>query len=326
MNGRFCFCFKYFLFGLGSHEPPIARKQVMTILVTGAAGFIGSHLCRALLASGEQVVGVDNLNDYYAPALKLGRLERLAKYEGFRFSQCDIADDGALEKVISPNDVRVVVNLAAQAGVRYSIENPRAYGRSNLTGYLNVLEFSRAAKNLQHLVYASSSSVYGDRTDGPFGESDIVRKPSSLYAATKISGEMMSQSYVHLYGIPMTGLRFFTVYGTWGRPDMAYWIFTEKILRGEPIKLFAAGEMFRDFTYIDDIIAALTTIVDTPPKGDLHEIYNLGNSKPTGLMDLVEAVETACGQEAEKIYLPKQMGDVSETFAGISRGAGRFWV
>lgn len=237
----------------------------------------------------------------------------------------DLAEDGALEAAISPDDVRVIVNLAAQAGVRYSIENPRAYGRANLSGYLNVLEFARAAKNLKHLVYASSSSVYGDRTDGPFSEDDIVRKPSSLYAATKISGEILSQSYVHLYGIPMTGLRFFTVYGAWGRPDMAYWIFTEKILRAEPITLFAAGEMSRDFTYIDDIVSGLLTIVDTPPTGENpHEIYNLGNSKPTALMELVEAVEKACGREAEKIFLPKQMGDVSTTYADISKAQTAF--
>ncbi|MCF6274448.1 MAG: SDR family NAD(P)-dependent oxidoreductase, partial [Robiginitomaculum sp.] len=199
----------------------------MTILVTGAAGFIGHNLCLALLSRGEQVVGVDNLNDYYDPAIKHARLERLAKFEKFRFAQVDLADDGALEKAVSPDAVTHIVNLAAQAGVRYSIENPRAYVRSNLSGYANVLEFARAAKNLKHMVYASSSSVYGDRSDGPFCESDPVTKPVSLYSATKISGETLSQSYAHLYGIPMTGLRFFTVYGAWGRRDMAYWIFTE---------------------------------------------------------------------------------------------------
>lgn len=297
----------------------------MTILVTGAAGFIGSHLCRALLQAGEQIVGVDVLNDYYDPQLKRARLETLTQFEKFRFSQVDLAVDGALEQAVSPDDIHVIVNLAAQAGVRYSIDNPRAYSRSNLSGYINILEFARAAKNLKHLVYASSSSVYGEREDGPFRETDTVRKPSSLYAATKISGEMLSQSYVHLYGIPMTGLRFFTVYGAWGRPDMAYWIFTEKILRGEPITLYAAGEMSRDFTYIDDIVDGISAVMKQPPIGDdLHEIYNLGNSTPTPLMDLVQAVEQACGIEAEKVYLPKQMGDVSKTFADVSKAQAAF--
>lgn len=297
----------------------------MTILVTGAAGFIGHNLCLALLARGEQVVGVDSLNDYYDPAIKHARLERLAEFEKFRFAHVDLAEDGALEKAVSPDDITHIVNLAAQAGVRYSIENPRAYMRSNLTGYLNVLEFARAARNLKHMVYASSSSVYGDRADGPFRETDPVTKPVSLYSATKISGEMISQSYAHLYGIPLTGLRFFTVYGARGRPDMAYWIFTEKIFKGETIDIFAAGEMSRDFTYIDDITAALDRIVDTPPIGDVpHEVYNLGNSTPTPLMDLVHAVEQACGQEAKKNFMEKQMGDVSKTFADISKAKAAF--
>ena len=297
----------------------------MSILVTGAAGFIGHHMCRALLDAGEQVIGVDNIDPYYLPDLKRHRLEGLAAYEKFRFSQLDIADDGALEHAVSPDDVSVIINLAAQAGVRYSLINPRAYGRTNVMGYINVLEFARAARNLKHLVYASSSSVYGERKDGPFRETDLVRKPTSLYAATKISDEMLSQSYVHLYGIPMTGLRFFTVYGSAGRPDMAYWIFTEKIFKGEPIDIYAAGEMSRDFTYIDDIVSALTKIVHRPPHGDsLHEIYNLGNSKPTPLMDLVHTVEKACGIEAQKNYLPKQNGDVSTTFADISKAEKAF--
>jgi UDP-glucuronate 4-epimerase len=297
----------------------------MTILVTGAAGFIGHHLCVALLERGEQVIGVDDLNDYYDPALKQARLNRMAHFERFRFSQIDIAEDGALEQVVSPNEVTAIANMAAQAGVRYSIENPRAYAKSNLIGHLNVLEFARAANDIKHLVYASSSSVYGDRETGPFSEADRVREPASLYAATKLGGEMLSESYTNLYGIPSTGLRFFTVYGAWGRPDMAYWIFTEKILRGEPINLFAAGEMLRDFTYIDDIISALLTILHTPPEGKrLHEIFNLGNSRPTALMDLVSAVEKACGREAEKIFLPKQMGDVSKTFANIDKARDRF--
>jgi UDP-glucuronate 4-epimerase len=301
----------------------------MTILVTGAAGFIGYHFCKALLARGEQVVGVDNLNDYYDPAIKRARLEQLAHFERFRFSLVDLADDMALPSSVSAEDIQAIVHLAAQAGVRYSLENPKAYGRSNLIGHLNVLEFARAAKNLKHLVYASSSSVYGDRASGPFSESDPVRHPASLYAATKLGGEMLSESYTHLYNIPTTGLRFFTVYGAWGRPDMAYWIFTEKILRGEPIQLFAPDEMFRDFTYIDDIIAALLTIVHTPPtegeNGDqLHRIYNLGNSRPIPLMDFVSAIEDACGRQAEKMILPKQLGDVSKTFANIDKAKSQF--
>ncbi len=297
----------------------------MTILVTGAAGFIGHNLCLALLARGEQVVGVDSLNDYYDPAIKRARLERLAGFEKFRFAQLDLAEDGALERAVSPDIVTHIVNLAAQAGVRYSIDNPRAYVRSNLSGYVNVLEFARAATNLKHLVYASSSSVYGDRADGPFRETDAVTKPVSLYSATKISGEVLSESYAHLYGIAMTGLRFFTVYGAWGRPDMAYWIFTQKILAGETIDLYAAGEMSRDFTYIDDIVTGLGRIVDTPPAGKgLHEIYNLGNSTPTPLMNLVETIEKACGREAKKNFMPKQMGDVSRTFADISKAQAAF--
>lgn len=294
-------------------------------MVTGAAGFIGYSLCAALLERGEQVVGIDNLNDYYDPDLKQARLSQLANFDRFRFSQVELAEDGALERAVSPKDVRLVVNLAAQAGVRYSIENPRAYGRSNLMGHLNVLEFVRSAKNLEHFVYASSSSVYGEREGGPFLESDEVRNPASLYAATKIGGEMLSESYSSLYNIPSTGLRFFTVYGAWGRPDMAYWIFTEKILRGEPINLFAAEEMLRDFTYIDDIISGLVTIVHSPPSGsNSHEIYNLGNSTPTALMDLVNAVEKACGKEAIKIEMPKQKGDVSVTYAGIEKARKAF--
>lgn len=301
----------------------------MTILVTGAAGFIGFHICAALLARGEQVVGVDNLNDYYDQALKQARLERLAKFERFRFSQVDLADHETLAAAVTATDLQAIVHLAAQAGVRYSIENPRVYAMSNLTGHLNVLELARNAKNLKHLVYASSSSVYGDRANGPFAETDPVRRPTSLYAATKLGGEMLSESYTHLYGIPTTGLRFFTVYGAWGRPDMAYWIFTEKILRGEPIELFAPDEMFRDFTYIDDIIAGLLTIVHSPPNvgevGDqLHQIYNLGNSTPMPLMDLVSTIEKACGREAEKIILPKQLGDVSTTFANIEQAKSHF--
>ncbi len=297
----------------------------MRILVTGVAGFIGFHLAQALLERGDQVIGVDSLNDYYDPDLKRARLAHLAQYPGFRFSQIDLADDGALESVADPQTVDVIVHLAAQAGVRYSIENPRAYTRSNINGHLNVLEFARNANNLKHLVYASSSSVYGDRTDGPFSETDITRSPASLYAATKLGGEMLAESYARLYGIPQTGLRFFTVYGPWGRPDMAYWIFTEKILNGEPIDIFAGGDMSRDFTYIDDIISGIVGAMDTVPSGGVpHTIYNLGNSSPTALMDLVQTIEKATGVAAKKNFLPKQMGDVSATFADVRKAEKAF--
>ncbi len=297
----------------------------MNILLTGVAGFIGHHFAHALLRTGHNVVGVDNINDYYDPAIKTARLERLAVFDKFRFTKLDIAKRGALAAAVNPDDITHIVNLAAQAGVRYSIENPHAYVSSNLVGHVNVLEFARAAKNLQHLLYASSSSVYGERANVPFRESDNVTNPVSFYSATKISGEILSKSYAHMYGIPMSGLRFFTVYGPWGRPDMAYWIFTEKILKGEAIDIFASDEMSRDFTYIDDIVSGMAKLVDKPPKGEnLHEIYNLGNSTPTNLMDLVGAVENACGIKAKKNFLPKQLGDVSKTFADISKAKQAF--
>ncbi|WP_026148028.1 SDR family NAD(P)-dependent oxidoreductase [Robiginitomaculum antarcticum] len=299
----------------------------MTILVTGAAGFIGSHLCRRLLNDGRQVVGVDSLNDYYDPDLKRARLQTLAGFDRFRFAQVDLAQSGALEAQVDKQTITHIVHLAAQAGVRYSLENPHAYAQSNLIGHLNMLEFARGAKALKHMAYASSSSVYGDRAGGPFVETDETRSPVSLYAATKLGGEMLSESYARLYGIALSGLRFFTVYGPWGRPDMAYWIFTEKILRGEPITLFSAGEMSRDFTYIDDITDGISRLLETDvPRRDgrAHEIYNLGNNTPNALMDLVAAVEAACGQEAQKIYAPRQAGDVSRTFASIDAAKAGF--
>lgn len=299
----------------------------MAILVTGAAGFIGHHLSKALLARGETVIGVDNLNDYYDPAIKQARLAALSEYPHFRFTRLDLADDSALESAVDYAEVTHIVHLAAQAGVRYSLENPRAYARSNVSGHLNVLEFARHAPHLEHMIYASSSSVYGERSNGPFRESDTVRSPASLYAATKIGGEMLSESYARLYDIPLTGLRFFTVYGAMGRPDMAYWIFTEKILRGEPITIFAGGDMSRDFTYVDDIVDGISKLLSRAPKADdgrRHNIYNLGNNTPTPLMDLVRAVEKACGVEAQKVYADKQPGDVSKTFADISRAQTDF--
>ena len=289
----------------------------MIILLTGAAGFIGFHAAHKLLAQGHQVIGVDNLNDYYDVNLKQARLAELRQHTGFEFHKVDISDHMALEAAILGKGITHILHLAAQAGVRYSLENPRAYVQANVMGHLNILEFARHSGTVEHIAYASSSSVYGDREDGPFKEGDKVRSPASLYAATKLGGEMLAESYQRLYGIAQTGLRFFTVYGPWGRPDMAYFIFTDKIMKGEPITLFAPDEMRRDFTYVDDIVDVLPNILATPPKSG-HEIYNLGNSKPNTLMQLVEAVEAACGEQAEKIILGKQKGDVSNTFADVS--------
>ena len=289
----------------------------MIILLTGTAGFIGFHAAKRFLADGHQVVGVDNLNDYYDISLKEARLAELKKHDGFEFHKADISDHEALDAAAKDKGITHILHLAAQAGVRYSLDNPRAYVQANVLGHLNILEFARHSGTVEHIAYASSSSVYGDREDGPFKEDDKVRSPASLYAATKLSGEMLAESYQRLYGIAQTGLRFFTVYGPWGRPDMAYFIFTDKIMKGEPITLFAPDEMRRDFTYVDDIVDVLPKILATPPKSG-HEIYNLGNSKPNTLMQLVEAVEAACGEQAEKIILGKQKGDVSNTFADVS--------
>jgi len=289
----------------------------MIILLTGAAGFIGFHAAQRFLSEGHRVIGVDNLNNYYDVSLKKARLAELEKQAGFEFHKVDISDHEALSTAVNDKGITHILHLAAQAGVRYSLDNPRAYVKANVLGHLNILEFARHSGTVEHIAYASSSSVYGDREDGPFHETDKVRSPASLYAATKLSGEMLSESYQRLYGIAQTGLRFFTVYGPWGRPDMAYFIFTDKIMKGEPIDLYAPDEMCRDFTYVDDIINVLPTILATPPSSG-HEIYNLGNSKPNTLMQLVEAVEAACGQEAKKIILGKQKGDVSNTFADVS--------
>lgn len=289
----------------------------MDILLTGAAGFIGFHAARRLLAEGHRVVGVDNLNSYYDPALKQARLAELKRLDGFTFHQLDLAEQGTLEKALKGEAITHILHLAAQAGVRYSLEDPHSYVRSNVMGHLNVLEYARHSDSVEHVAYASSSSVYGEREPGAgFKETDRVRQPASLYAATKLGGEMISESYARLYGIPQTGLRFFTVYGPWGRPDMAYWIFTQKILAGEPITLFAPDVMQRDFTFVDDIVAVLPIILATPPEG--HAIYNLGNSAPNKLADLVSAVEAACGEKAVTDIQPQQAGDVRATFADIS--------
>ncbi len=296
----------------------------MIILLTGAAGFIGFHAAKACLTQGHTVIGIDSLNDYYDIALKQARLSELQAHEAFEYHTLDIADDMALEP-FRARGITHILHLAAQAGVRHSIDDPRAYIRANIMGHLEVLEFARHCKTLEHLVYASSSSVYGERaqTEQAFRESDITRAPSSLYAASKISGEMLAESYTQLYKIPQTGLRFFTVYGPWGRPDMAYFIFTEKVLRGEPITLFAPDEMHRDFTYIDDISAILPIILAAPPD-QKHMIYNLGNSNACKLMALVEAVEHACGKKAILDIQPKQKGDVSRTLSDITSAKKAF--
>ena len=292
----------------------------MTILVTGATGFIGYHASEALLAAGERVVGIDNLNSYYDPALKQARLARLERHEGFRFERLDLADDAAVMALVEREQPDRILHLAAQAGVRYSLENPFAYARSNLLGHLAILEAARRlGDDLSHLVYASSSSVYGERSAVPFAETDASETPASLYAATKRADELMSASYCSLYGIPATGLRFFTVYGPWGRPDMAYWLFADAMLSGQPIKVFNNGDMERDFTYIDDIVEPLCRILADAPVRGRHAVYNIGGSSPVRLMDMIETLERALGLTAEKIMLPMQPGDVTRTFADTAK-------
>lgn len=291
------------------------------ILVTGAAGFIGHATAHRLLARGERVIGLDNLNDYYDPALKAARLATFEGQAGFHFEQADIAEPDAVAALINTHKISRVVHLAAQAGVRYSIDNPFAYERSNLAGHLAVLEACRHAERCSHLVYASSSSVYGNRPLGGAGftEDDPVDTPVSLYAATKRAGELLSASYGTLYKLPLTGLRFFTVYGPWGRPDMAYFSFTRKILAGEPIEVYGEGRMARDFTYIDDIVEGILGALDAPPAPGENRILNIGDSHPVGLMDMIATLENALGREAVKIMRPMQPGDVTATFADVSR-------
>jgi UDP-glucuronate 4-epimerase len=291
------------------------------ILVTGVAGFIGHAVARRLLADGKSVVGIDNLNDYYDPGLKLARLETLLSNPGFTFERMDVADAQKLKDLVQSHAVRRAVHLAAQAGVRYSIDQPFAYEHSNLAGHLSMLEACRSAGDFEHLVYASSSSVYGDRplnTQG-FHEDDPCQRPVSLYAATKRSCELMSSAYARLYGFPQTGLRFFTVYGPWGRPDMAYFKFADKMLAGEPIEIFGNGAMARDFTYIDDIVDGVVASLDHAPKAGEQRILNIGDSRPVPLLSMVNTLETALGVEAKKIMLPMQPGDVRVTFACINR-------
>jgi UDP-glucuronate 4-epimerase len=292
----------------------------MTVLVTGAAGFIGRALCERLLARGERVLGLDNFNDYYDPALKVARVATLKESPDFEMVEGDIADAALVASLMTRGGCRRVVHLAAQAGVRYSIDHPFAYERSNLAGHLSVLEACRHAKGFEHLVYASSSSVYGHRPlDTAFREDDPVDSPVSLYAATKRAAELMSTAYGGLYGIPQSGLSFFTVYGPWGRPDMAYFSFTEKILAGQPIEVYGEGKMARDFTYIDDIVDGVLGALDHPPEKGANRILNIGDNRPVGLLDMIEMLERALGREATKIIRPMQPGDVRCTFANIDK-------
>jgi UDP-glucuronate 4-epimerase len=302
------------------------------ILVTGAAGFIGFHTARALLARGDEVVGVDNLNDYYDPKLKSARLAMLGRERGFRFDKLDIADREAMQKIFDRDQFGAVVHLAAQAGVRHSISNPHVYVQSNITGFLHVLEGCRQQR-VGHLVYASTSSVYGANTSMPFAERQNVDHPLTLYAATKKANELMAHSYSSLYGLPTTGLRFFTVYGPWGRPDMALFLFTKRILAGEPIDVFNQGHHQRDFTYVDDIVAGVVAAVDHIAAPDPafnaaapdpsasyapYKIYNIGNQRPVTLLRYIEVLERCLGREARKNLIPMQLGDLQDTWADVS--------
>ena len=290
-------------------------------LITGGAGFIGFFLSKALLEKGAEVVGIDNLNDYYEVSLKEARLEILGKFPNYHFVKGDISDKETVFRVFQEYAPQIAVNLAAQAGVRYSIDNPDAYIQSNMIGFFNILEACRHFP-VEHLVFASSSSVYGGNKKVPFSVEDQVDKPVSLYAATKKSNELMAYAYSKLYQIPLTGLRFFTVYGPMGRPDMAYFKFAKKIMAGEPIQIYNNGDMLRDFTYIDDIVTGVENILCNPPakdeNGAAYKIYNIGNNKPEKLMDYIAVLEKCLGREAQKEYLPMQPGDVYETYADVS--------
>ena len=293
----------------------------MKVLVTGCAGFIGMHVAKRLLERGDEVIGIDNLNDYYDPRLKLARLKQLEPHAGFSFDKIDIADANALNALFAQQRPERVINLAAQAGVRYSLENPQAYIQSNLVGFGNILEGCRH-HGVRHLVYASSSSVYGANTKTPFAVGDPVDHPVSLYAATKKANELMAHTYSHLYGLPTTGLRYFTVYGPWGRPDMSPWLFTSAILEGRPIKVFNHGRMQRDFTYIDDIAEGTVRTLDRPlgdsaesQASQRYKLYNIGNHQPVELMDFIGILERALEREAQKEFLPMQPGDVVATYA-----------
>ena len=303
----------------------------MKVLITGVAGFIGMHVAQILLKRGDEVVGIDTLNDYYDPALKLARLEQLKPYPKFSFHQIDIADRMAMEDLFAAERFNRVVNLAAQPGVRYSLKNPHAYIQTNLVGFGNILEGCRH-NGVEHLAYASSSSVYGANTHMPFSVHDNVDHPVSLYAASKKANELMAHSYSHLYGLPTTGLRYFTVYGPWGRPDMSPWLFTSAILEGRSIDVFNMGKMQRDFTYIDDIAEGTVRVLDRVAAPDPNydndrpdpsssyapfKVYNIGNHKPVELMTFIKTIEDALGKEAKKNFLPMQNGDVVATYADI---------
>ncbi len=286
----------------------------MTIVVTGAAGFIGYHVCMALLERGEEIIGADNINDYYDVSLKEARLSMLKKKKNFSFKKLNITDQEALDNAI-PQDTTKVIHLAAQPGVRYSLENPRAYIDANIIGHFLMLEAVKNLPKFEHLVYASSSSVYGGNTKLPFSLDDRVDQPVSLYAATKRANELISHTYSHLYDMPQTGLRFFTVYGPWGRPDMAYFSFTKAIIEGKPIKVFNHGDMQRDFTYIDDIVDGVISALDNPSK---YRLYNLGNNKSESLLHFISVIENAVGKKAIIDLQPMQPGDVKSTYADIT--------
>jgi UDP-glucuronate 4-epimerase len=304
----------------------------MRLLITGVAGFIGSSLATRLLERGDVIHGIDNLNDYYDVSLKRARLAKLERHEKFEFQKIDIADRRGMERLFSNNKFDAVMHLAAQAGVRYSIDNPHAYVDANLIGFLNILEGVRHSK-VGNLVFASSSSVYGANTKLPFSERDNIDHPVSLYAATKKANELMAHSYAHLYGMPCTGLRFFTVYGPWGRPDMALFKFTKNILEGKPITVFNNGDMIRDFTYVDDIVEGIICVLDNPAKPDPswngakpdpsrskapYRVYNIGNNKPVKLLRYIEVLEQSLGKKADMQMLPMQAGDVQATMADVS--------
>jgi UDP-glucuronate 4-epimerase len=294
----------------------------MTILVTGTAGFIGFHTARRLCLEGHEVVGIDNLNDYYDVALKQARLKELEGLPGFRFQKIDIVDKPALMALFAEQRFTEVVHLAAQAGVRYSLDNPDVYGQSNLVGFLNVLEACRQHRP-KHLIYASSSSVYGSNSKMPFSVEDAVDHPISLYAATKRANELLADSYCHLYGLRASGLRFFTVYGPWGRPDMALFKFTEAMLKGLPIDIYNQGQMARDFTYIDDIVESITRLRPRPPVSSqegqgVNRLFNIGRGMPVALLEFVECLETALGMKARRNFMPLQAGDVVKTWADVS--------
>lgn len=313
-----------------AYTPEVVHGQleaVMRILLTGGAGFIGYHAASALLSNGHGVTALDNFNSYYDPALKKARFAQLVGRAGFAFAECDIADIAALRAGAGSEPYDIVVHLAAQAGVRHGLIDPGSYTRSNLVGHQNVLEFVRHHAGSAHLIYASSSSVYGNDSIAPFSEDARADKPVSYYGATKRAGELLSHSYAELFGLKQTGLRFFTVYGPWGRPDMAYWLFTEAVLMGKPLPIFSGGRLRRDFTYIDDIVAALVRIVETSFEsrgGAPHRIYNLGNNHPENVSTLIKCIENATGKPARVEDAEAPPGDVRETYADITRAKRDF--